>query len=91
MKEFPYNTARDPSMPVCDVRLTAASTGRQVALTAIIDTGADGTIVPDRYLQQIGARRALEARLRSQWGEARRVAHARIPRLPHGVRPLPVR
>jgi len=44
-----------------------------VKLTAVIDTGADATIIPVRYLQQIGARRAIEAGLRSQWGERRTV------------------
>jgi len=69
MSNFPYDTTYDPSLPVCDVLLTAVPTGRRVELTAIIDTGADGTIVPARYLRGIGARRAFEAGLRSQWGE----------------------
>src|SRR3989337_2474490 len=73
MNEFPYDTLHDPSMPVCSVRLATILTGRHMELTAIIDTGADSTIVPIRHLQQIGARRAFEARLRSQWGEARTV------------------
>jgi predicted aspartyl protease len=73
MNEYPYDTAYDPPMPVCDVVLTAPATGRQVVLTAIVDTGADGTIIPVRYLHESGARRAFEARLRSQWGERRTV------------------
>ena len=35
--------------------------------------GTDGTIVPVRYLQEIGARRVFETGLRSQWGERRSV------------------
>jgi predicted aspartyl protease len=73
MSNFPYDTTYDPPLPVCDVLLTAVPTGRRVELTAIIDTGADGTIVPVRYLRGIGARRAFEAGLRSQWGERRTV------------------
>ncbi len=42
-------------------------------VNAIIDTGADATIVPVRYLRQIAARRSFEATIRSQWGERRRV------------------
>jgi len=38
-----------------------------------VDTGADATIVPIRYLRRIGARRAFEAGPRSQWGEGRTV------------------
>ncbi|MBS1252075.1 MAG: hypothetical protein MAG451_01111 [Anaerolineales bacterium] len=73
MTEFPFDTTYDPAMPVCDVVLTAPPTGRNVELTAIIDTGADGTMIPVEHLQQIGARRAFEAGLRSQWGERRTV------------------
>jgi len=73
MNKFPYDTTYNPALPVCDVVLTAKPTGQQVKLTAIIDTGADATIVPIQYLQQIGARRAIEAGLRSQWGERRTV------------------
>jgi len=73
MTEFPYDTSCDPALPICGVVLTAISTGRRVKLIATIDTGADGTIIPVRYLQEIGARRAFETGLRSQWGERRTV------------------
>lgn len=42
-------------------------------LTALIDTGADATIVPVRHLRALGAKRAFAASLRSQWGEKRQV------------------
>lgn len=71
MKEFSYDTTCDPALPVCTITLIAKPTGQQVELTAIVDTGADGTIIPIRYLQQIGTRRAFETGLRSQWGERR--------------------
>jgi predicted aspartyl protease len=73
MNEFPYDVAYDPALPVCQVVLSTGSTSRRVRLTAIIDTGADGTIVPVRHLEQIGARRVFETGLRSQWGERRTV------------------
>ena len=55
VNEFHYNAQCDPPLPVCDVVLTVLSTGLRATLTATIDTGADGTIVPIRYLRQIGA------------------------------------
>lgn len=73
MSKYPYDTTYDPPIPVCTVTLSVSLTGRRVNLTAVLDTGADGTIVPARYLQEIGARRAYEATLRSQWGEPRSV------------------
>jgi hypothetical protein len=38
-----------------------------------LDTGADATLIPLSFLQQLGSRRALEVGLRSQWGERRDV------------------
>jgi hypothetical protein len=73
VKEYPYDTTYDPPIPVCDVTLMAPATDRYAELSAIVDTGADGTIVPIRFLRRIGARRAFEANLRSQWGERRTV------------------
>jgi predicted aspartyl protease len=73
VKDYPYDAAYDPAIPICDVTLMVPVTGRHAELSAIVDTGADGTIVPIRYLRRIGARRAFEANLRSQWGERRTV------------------
>lgn len=73
MNEFPYDIMYDPPLPVCDVVLTAVPASRSVELTAVIDTGADGTVVPVRYLREIGARRVFETGLRSQWGKRRTV------------------
>jgi len=73
VNEYLYDVTYDPPIPVCNVTLTVPSTGHRVGLTAIVDTGADGTIVPVHYLREIGARRAFEAGLRSQWGEQRTV------------------
>ncbi|MEZ4617248.1 MAG: hypothetical protein R2867_17295 [Caldilineaceae bacterium] len=39
--------------------------------TALVDTGADATIVPDALLSRISAIEWDQARLRSQWGEYR--------------------
>lgn len=73
MSDYPYDRSYDPPIPVCDVTLVVPTTHRRVELSAIVDTGADGTIVPIRYLRRIEARRAFEAGLRSQWGERRTV------------------
>jgi hypothetical protein len=73
VKDYPYDATYDPAAPICDVTLMVPATGRHAELSAIVDTGADGTIVPIRYPRRIGARRAFEANLRSQWGERRTV------------------
>lgn len=73
MNDFPYDTSYSPAIPVCETTLIVPSSGLRLTVSAIIDTGADATIIPISQLRKIGARRAHEARLRSQWGEARRV------------------
>jgi len=89
MIEFPYNDAYQPPVPVCQVSFLGARTGQSVGpLDAILDTGADGTLVPQRYLETIGARRVMETGLRSQWGE-RRVVYLYLVTLRIGEIELP--
>lgn len=73
MIAFPYDSAFDPPAPICEITLSVQSTGRRISTTAMIDTGADASLVPVSHLNQIAARRVFEATLRSQWGERRRV------------------
>ncbi len=73
MTTFPYDQSYNPAAPICQISLSISSSGRRVNLIAMIDTGADASIVPIDSLRQIGARRVFEASLRSQWGERRRV------------------
>jgi len=73
MTEFLYDATYEPSMPVCSMTITSAATGRRVTSDAILDTGADATIIPTPLLRHIRARRVFETGLRSQWGERRSV------------------
>jgi len=73
MTEFPYNTDHAPPMPVCQATFSVETTGRRLTLPAVVDTGADATLIPLDYLRQLGARRVFESGLRSQWGERRAV------------------
>ena len=73
MTTFRYDATYEPAMPVCGVTIASAATGRRVTFNALMDTGADATIVPTHLLRQIGARRVFETGLRSQWGERRSV------------------
>ena len=73
MNDYRYDATYDPPIPVCNVTVIAPATNQSAELTAIVDTGADGTIIPIQHLQRIEARRAYEASMRSQWGERRSV------------------
>ena len=70
MTSFPFNNDYDPPAPSCHVLISA--TRRKLTIgpfPAMLDTGADGTLVPQKYLEEIGATRTFEMGLRSQWGE----------------------
>lgn len=74
MISFDYSYDYDPPAPIVEVTLATAAEGLQVGpLTAFVDSGADGTVVPLHYLEQLYAPLTDEMWLRSQWGERRRI------------------
>jgi predicted aspartyl protease len=69
-----YNNQYVPPVPVLQVRLSTPEWELKTELlVGIVDTGADGTLVPVEYLQQIQASVEGHSGLRSQWGERRSV------------------
>lgn len=67
-----YDSAYTPSAPVLPIQLIAPEWELQTDfLLAIVDTGADGTLVPIEHLKHINAAIAGQTGLRSQWGELR--------------------
>lgn len=72
--KFAYSDDFYPPAPVAEVSLiTAAESLRAGPFPALMDSGADGTIMPIAYLQEILAPPTVEMVMRSQWGEGRRV------------------
>ncbi len=72
--KFRYSHNYYPAAPVVDVTFISAAEQERVGpLLAMIDSGADGTIVPMHYLDEIYAPPTVEMVIRSQWGERRRV------------------
>ena len=70
----PYDTAHTPPVPILQIRLTApGEPPRGGPLTAIVDTGSDGTLVPTDYLEQAEAISLDEAILHGIAGGSRRV------------------
>jgi hypothetical protein len=70
----PYDRSYSPPVPVLRVSLSApAETPHIGPLTAIIDTGADGTLIPSGYLEAVEAVGDGEAILHGALGEAREV------------------
>lgn len=72
--KFRYSRNYYPAAPMVDVIFIAAAEQERVGpLPAMVDSGADGTIVPIQYLDEIQAPPTVEMVMRSQWGERRRV------------------
>jgi len=65
---YPYQQSYIPSMPVVEVTIKAMK--GQVTLPAIVDSGADATMIPLPILQQIGGRYVSPARLRGITGDS---------------------
>jgi hypothetical protein len=55
---YDYDSNYDPAMPVVDIEIGRALAKTTLALTALVDSGADATMVPMSYLRQIQSRRS---------------------------------
>jgi predicted aspartyl protease len=55
MYQHDYLATYYPSAPVVEIEIGVTRTEPRVTVLALVDSGADGTIIPIHYLQQIGA------------------------------------
>ena len=65
---YQYDADYDPAMPVMDIQIGRAMAEVSLALTSQVDSGADATMIPIRYLQQIRARRSRKKWMRGTTG-----------------------
>jgi predicted aspartyl protease len=71
---FTYSSDYFPPAPIIDISLGVPA--QELALgpiAAFVDTGADITLIPARYINQLALPVDDHRFLRSQWGERRRV------------------
>ena len=74
MSFFEYSTSYEPLMPICEVFLGSGGSEPSLGpIEALVDTGADISIVPIAYLHTLRAQRVNRGRARSVWGDARTV------------------
>ncbi|HEY1409731.1 MAG TPA: hypothetical protein VF434_12370 [Promineifilum sp.] len=66
---FGYDTTYYPSIPVVELGIGPALGETVMALSAVVDSGADATLVPIHFLEQIGARRSRKAWMRGTTGD----------------------
>jgi predicted aspartyl protease len=61
---FDYDMSYFPAIPVVEVEIRQMNDMPGVSLRAIVDSGADATIIPIQYLEQIQAHKGDKAWLR---------------------------
>lgn len=71
---YPYLDIYYPPAPALEVKLGYPEASLKLGpFVAMIDTGADGTLVPQAWIDEIGASFVDDMRIRSHWGEWRNV------------------
>ncbi len=74
MPKQPYNNEVTPPIPDLEIILGLPQATETLGpFRAIVDSGADATLVPIEILKQLGAQSWDEAILRGPWGEGRRI------------------
>ena len=69
---FPYSRTYSPPAPIVEVQFEVYGEDKSTGLlSAFVDSGADGTIVPYRYLQPLALQVDNRKYVRGQWGERR--------------------
>ncbi len=70
--DYVYLDTYSPPMPALEIQLGyPGETLTLGPLTAIVDTGADGTLIPQSLIDEIGAPLVDDVRVRSPWGRWR--------------------
>lgn len=59
---YPYNEQYIPAFPVADIEIWFKE-DKSLALTALLDSGSDATMIPIRFLQQVRARKGKRMRV----------------------------
>ena len=73
--KFPYDTDYFPPAPAVAIFLGKADESFKIGpLPALVDSGADSTIIPARYLNEFQVEVADRKIIRSHWGEGRIVS-----------------
>lgn len=70
---FDYDTNYIPAMPTIEIRIGRALRNPTLELTALVDSGADGTIIPVSHLKRLQARKAGKTWMTGTTGERAQV------------------
>lgn len=73
---FPYDRRHSPPAPVLPVRVGAPAAGPVVGLLALVDSGADLTVLPEGLPASLGLPAVAQITVRGVAGTARAVVYA---------------
>lgn len=65
---YEYDNDYNPAMPVVDIEIGRAMSNVSLTMKALVDSGADATIIPLNFLQEIRARRSRKMWMRGTAG-----------------------
>ncbi len=93
--DFPYDEAFDPAMPVVDILVDGYAGRPQLTVVALIDSGADGTMLPVNVLEAVGALYEDSVQMRGVLGESEQVDRYTVairlgPLTLHGIQAVAV-
>jgi hypothetical protein len=71
--DYPYDESFQPAMPVVEIHIDGYGARPAQTLTALIDSGADGTMLPIDVLQAVDALYADTVRMRGVLGDSESV------------------
>lgn len=88
--DFPYDETYDPAMPVVDVLVDGYAGRPRRAVIALVDSGADGTMLPIDVLEVVAAAYEDTVRMRGVLGDSEQVDRYTVaihlgPLVLHGV------
>jgi hypothetical protein len=61
---FDHNMDYVPAIPIAEIAIRYATNAPEVSLSAIVDSGADATIIPMQFLRRVRARKGEKAWMR---------------------------
>jgi hypothetical protein len=93
--DYPYDDSYDPAMPVVRVSVDGYGGRPLQTLTAIVDSGADGTMLPVDVLEAAGALYEDTVQMRGVLGESEQVDRYTVaihvgPLVLHGIHAVAV-
>jgi hypothetical protein len=65
---YDYDSSYSPAIPIAEIEIGRVGAETPLTLAALVDSGADATMIPWRFLRQIRARRSRKTWMRGTTG-----------------------